>query len=194
MPTVTVADRVANYERNSRRHSFISIAPNGWRYGGDWEIGNSYRRKVPYPGAYQGDLLRRIAALFPDKQRVLHLFSGMVDLSVLPGDTLDTRPELAPTWCVDAETCEGVPLEVYDLVVADPPYDLEAAAKYGTPMPSRNKVMLNALPRLSSGAHVVWLDIRKPMWNKEVFTIEGSIGVTGSTNHRSRHLWIWRRR
>jgi hypothetical protein len=191
---LTPPERVANYERDRRRHSFNSIAPSGRRFGGDWEIGNNYSKRVVYYGAYHGDLLRRIAALFPEKQRVLHLFSGMVDLGVLPGDTLDIRPELNPTWCVNAETCEGVPLEVYDLVVADPAYDLEAAAKYGTPMPSRNKVMLQALPRLSSGAHVVWVDIRKPMYRKAVFMLEGSIGVTGSTNHRCRHLWIWRRR
>jgi hypothetical protein len=69
--------------------------------------------------------LRRLRALFPDKQRPLHLFSGKVDLVALPGDTVDINAELAPTaptYVDDAQRLEGVPLDQYDLVLADPPY------------------------------------------------------------------------
>ena len=48
------------------------------------------------------------------------MFAGKVDLSVLPGDTLDIHPELHPTYCCTAETMQDVPLDLYDLVVADP--------------------------------------------------------------------------
>ena len=64
----------------------------------------------PRNGGLQGNYLKHIAALFPDRRRVLHLFAGKVDLAAFPGDTLDIRPELEPTWCCNAETCDGVPL------------------------------------------------------------------------------------
>ena len=50
-------------------------------------------------------------ALFPDKLRVLHLFSGQVDLAAFPGDTVDINPALNPTYVDDAQTLTNVPLD-----------------------------------------------------------------------------------
>ena len=122
--TLTWPERIESYRR------LIGVpylsSENGWTYG-TWFIGNSYQKKTDYYGAYQGNFLKRIAALFPDRKRVLHLFAGKVDLAGFPGDTLDIRPELEPTYCVNAETCEGVPLHQYDFVLADPPYSASDA-------------------------------------------------------------------
>ena len=74
-------------------------------------MGNDYRVKTGYYGGYPAGYLRRIRALFPDKQRVLHLFSGKVDLTALPGDTVDINPSLNPTYVDDAQTLRHVPLE-----------------------------------------------------------------------------------
>jgi len=38
-----------------------------------------------------------------------------------PRETLDIRTDLTPTYCVNAETCEG-PLVIYDFILTDPPY------------------------------------------------------------------------
>jgi hypothetical protein len=84
-------------------------------------MGNSYQKRDAYYGAFQGNFLRRIAALFPDRRHVLRVFAGRVDLAAFPGDTLDCNPALAPTWCCNAETCDGVPLHQYDFALADPP-------------------------------------------------------------------------
>ena len=130
----------------------------------------------------------------PDKTRVVHLFAGKVDLSILRGDTLDIRPELDPTFCVDAETCPGAPLEQYDLVVADPPYSAEDAAHYGTPMVNRDRVMRTLAERLAPGCYVVWLDQVLPRYRKAVLAREASIGVSRSTGHRNRCVDIFRRR
>ena len=46
-----------------------------------WIMGNDYRVKSAYYGGYPAGYLRRIRALFPDKRRVLHLFSGKVEVS-----------------------------------------------------------------------------------------------------------------
>lgn len=152
-----------------------------------------FKRNADYHGAYPGDYLRRVGSLFPDRHRILHLFSGKVDLRRMPGDTLDILPERNPTYCVDAETCEGVPLELYDLVVADPPYTPADAAKYGnTPMVVPGRVM-RALERLPSGAYVVWLDEREPVVTKTVFIHEALIGLSTSAGHRCRQISVFRR-
>ena len=63
---------------------------NNW-ITGVWFMGNSYQKRDAYYGAFQGNFLKRIAALFPDRRRTLHLFAGRVDLTAFPGDTLDRR-------------------------------------------------------------------------------------------------------
>jgi 16S rRNA G966 N2-methylase RsmD len=113
-------------------------------------------------------------------------------LAVLPGDTVDINPELSPTYVDDAQTLERVPLETYDLVLADPPYSIEDAERYQTTMVKRNSVM-RALQRLSPGAHVVWLDQVLPLYRKDSFTQEAVIGMVKSTNHRFRVVTIFRR-
>ena len=165
----------------------------GWAFG-VWVLGNNYKAKLGYHGEYPPGYLPRIASLFPDKRRGLHLFSGKVDLATLPGATCDLRTDLVPPpdYCADAQTLEGVPIEDYDLVVADPPYSGEDAAHYGTPMINRNLVM-RALQRLRPGAHVVWLDCVMPMYRSDVFKQEAVIGIQRSTNHRFRCCVIFRR-
>jgi hypothetical protein len=189
---LTWPERIAHYETvMPHRHAYLTAWPDGWVTGA-WSIGNSYRKRNDYYGGYQGDYLKRIAALFPDKRRVLHAFAGMVDTGVLPGDTVDLRADLNPTFVADCQTFDGVPLESYDLVVADPPYGPTHAARYGVPMPDRAKVM-RALQRLRTDAHVVWLDQVSPMYQSECFRKEAMILVSGSTNHQFRAVLVFRR-
>jgi hypothetical protein len=165
---------------------------NDW-ITGVWFMGNSYQKRDAYYGAYQGNFLRRIAALFPDRRRVLHLFAGRVDLTAFPGDTLDLNPALAPTYCRDAETCADVPLHQYDFVLADPPYSTSDAERYGQCMVNRNKVVRTLSGGLPKGAFIVWLDQVLPMYRKVELKIEAVIGIVGSTNHRFRVLTVFRR-
>jgi hypothetical protein len=72
-------------------------------------LGNSYAKRTDIYGGFQGNLLRRLAALFPDRCKVLHLFAGQVDLTVLPGDTLDCRSELGTTYCVTQRPVRACP-------------------------------------------------------------------------------------
>ena len=64
----------------------------------------------------------------------MHLFSGKVDTTEFPGDTLDINPERNPTYVADAHSLVRVPIEDYDLILADPPYSAEDADHYGTPL------------------------------------------------------------
>jgi len=184
-------ERIANYVRETGFPRSLFIADDG-RVVGTWIMGNDYRVNSGYYGGYPAGYLRRIRALFPDKRRVLHLFSGRVDLRALPGDTVDINAGLSPTFVDDAQTLERVPVETYDLVLADPPYSIEDAERYQTTMVKRNAVM-RALQRLSAGAHVVWLDQVLPMYRKDKFEQEAVIGMWKSTNHRFRGITIFRR-
>lgn len=183
--------RIENYARVTGFPKCLFIGEDG-RVVGTWIMGNDYRVKSSYYGGYPAGYLRRVRALFPDKQNVLHLFSGKVDLSEFPGDTVDINAELSPTYVDDAQSLESVPLENYDLVLADPPYSVEDCDHYGTSMVKRNRVM-RALQRLKPGAHVVWLDQVLPMYRKDIFTPEAVIGMWKSTNHRFRGITIFRR-
>jgi hypothetical protein len=185
-------DRISNYARETGFPECLFIGPDG-RVVGTWIMGNDYRVRSEYYGGYPAGYLRRIRALFPDKKCVLHLFSGRVDLTAFPGDTVDTNQDLRPTYVDDAQTLHRVPLENYDLVLADPPYSVEDANHYQTTMVKRNVVM-RALQRLPQEAHVVWLDQVLPMYRKDAFEQEGVIGMVKSTNHRFRVITIFRRR
>jgi hypothetical protein len=184
-------DRIANYVRQTGFPRSLFLSEDG-RVVGTWIMGNNYQVKSTYYGGYPAGYLKRVRALFPDKERTLHLFSGKVDLETFPGDTVDINSEMNPTYVDDAQTLGKVPLEIYDLVLADPPYSIEDAERYQTTMVKRNIVM-HALQRLSPRTHVVWLDQVLPMYRKDTFALEATIGMWKSTNHRFRGITIFRR-
>jgi hypothetical protein len=113
-------DRIANYVRETKFPRSLFTSEDN-RVVGTWIMGNDYRVKTGYYGGYPAGYLRRVRSLFPEKKRALHIFSGRVDLDALPGDTVDINPDLNPTYVDDAQTLLRVPLEAYDLVLADPP-------------------------------------------------------------------------
>ena len=184
-------DRIENYVRETRFPRSLFLSEDG-RVVGTWIMGNDYRVQSGYYGGYPAGYLRRVRALFRDKRQILHLFSGKVDLSALPGDTVDVNAALSPTYVDDAQTLEAVPLHRYDLVLADPPYSVEDAERYGTTMVKRNAV-LRALHRMSAGSHLVWLDQVLPMYRKDAWAVEAVIGMVKSTNHRFRVMSVFRR-
>jgi hypothetical protein len=187
-----LSERIANYHRVTGFPESLFIGGDG-RCVGTWIMGNDYRVKSAYYGGYPAGYLRRVKALFPDKTTVLHLFSGRVDKTVMPGETVDVNTELAPDYVDDAQTLKSVPLEKYDLVMADPPYSVEDCERYQTTMVKRNKVMAALGERLADGCHVVWLDQVLPMYRKDQFKIEAVIGMVKSTNHRFRVVTIFKR-
>ena len=197
----TWKDRIHNYTKETGYPNALFIEDGcqnslflaaDSRVVGTWILGNNYQVKSEYYGGYPNTYLKRIKALFPDKKKTLHLFSGKVDTEVFPGDTVDINPDNNATYVDDAQTLLNVPLEEYDLVLADPPYSVEDCDHYKTTMVKRN-VVLRALQRLPPGSHVVWLDQCLPMWRKEFFSLEAVIGVVRSSNHRFCVITIFRR-
>ena len=189
---MTIEERIDSYKQLGYPNGLF-VAADG-RLIGMWIMGNNYRVKSSYYGGYPHGYLKRIKSLFPDKRSVLHLFSGMVDTDTMPGDTVDMLPELNPTYVDDAQTLDKVPVREYDLILADPPYSVEDAKHYGTPMISRNKVMKALGNKAISGTHVVWLDQVLPMYRKAEWDLVGLIGMVKSTNHRYRLITIFERK
>jgi hypothetical protein len=189
--TMTWPERIAHYRKVIDRSAYMGFE-DGWAFGA-WFLGNSWAVESGYYGGYPQGYMKRVKALFPDKVNVLHLFGGHVDTTIIPGDTCDVNPCLSLTFVADAHTLEGVPVESYDLILADPPYSAEDADHYGTPCVNRNKVVRALSARMQPGAHLAWLDQAQPMYRKDELKPEAAIGVTRSTNHRYRSLMIWRR-
>lgn len=187
---MTLQDRIESYVRTTRYPRSLFLSEDG-RIVGTWIMGNAYGVKSGYYGGYPAGYLARIKALFPDKDRVLHLFSGCVDQSVLPGDTIDVNPQQNPTYLRDAHDLSGLPLSQYDLVLADPPYSIEDAERYQTSMVKRNVILRELAKGLLPGTHVVWLDQVLPMYRKDEWRIDGVIGMVKSTNHRFRVVTIF---
>jgi len=185
-------ERIDAYTEATGFPKSLFVSEDG-RVVGTWIMGQDYRVRSGYYGGYPAGYLRRIKGLFPDKQNVLHLFSGRVDQSVLGGDTVDINADLEPTYVDDAQTLLNVPLEDYDLVLCDPPYSVEDAEHYKTTLVKRNLVM-RALNRTRPGTHIVWLDQVLPMYRKIDFAVDAVIGMVKSTNHRFRVVTVFSRR
>ena len=183
-------DRIESYKKITGFPEALFIGADG-RAVGTWILGNDYRVKSTYYGGYPAGYLKRIKSLFPDKQNVLHLFSGKVDTAVFPGKTVDINAENNPDYIDDAQKLEKVPLEEFDLVLADPPYSVEDCDHYQTSMIKRNVVLKALGQRLPSGSHVVWLDQVLPMFSKKYFKIVAVIGMVKSTNHRFRVITVF---
>lgn len=186
-----------NWQQRIDNYHDVTGFPRSLFLGGDercsgiWIMGNDYRVKSEYYGGYPAGYLKRVKALFPDKHKVLHLFSGKVDTSAMPGLTVDSNAELKPDFVDNAESLTSVPLEHFDLVMADPPYSAEDCEHYGVRMVNRNKVMQTLGARLNPGCHVVWLDQVLPMYRKVDFRVEAHIGMVKSTNHRFRVVTVF---
>lgn len=192
---MTLQDRINNYHKETGFPESLFISGDG-RCVGIWIMGNDYRVKSEYYGGYPAGYLRRVRALFPDKLEstcLLHLFSGRVDTEAMPGETVDINPETNPDYVADAHTLENVPVEKYDLILADPPYSTEDCEHYGTPMVNRNRVLKLLGERMHEGAYLVWLDQVLPMYRKDQFSTQAHIGMVKSTNHRFRVVTIFKK-
>lgn len=190
---MTLQERVDNYHKVTGFPTSMMVGGDG-RISGMWIMGNNYQRTANYYGAYPHGYLKRVKSLFPDRSKVLHLFSGRIETREFPGDTVDINPDLNPTFVDDAQSLDSVPVEKYDIILADPPYSIEDAERYKTTMIKRNKVMAALGRRCLPGTVVVFLDQVLPMYCKAEWNIIGVIGMVKSTNHRFRVVTIFQRR
>lgn len=183
-----------------------------------WMIGACYKNPsrnpdgTPFYGSYPYGYLERIHAMFPDARKVLHAFSGGLTLQAARDAWTDNvqqsvfdwqqcelelvdihGPEQGryPTWqgdvCAMPEDWHGR----FDLILADPPYSKEDAAKYDTPMVSRREVIASLYNVAAPGGNLVWLDQVWPQHRKAQWKTWGTIGLVRSTNHRVRMVSLF---
>lgn len=179
---------------------------------GTWCIGAAYKNPNPLYGAHPRGYLERVHCMFPEKRRVLHVFSGGMTAEhaaacawpkvlqrKLAGDSSAGRelqmelvdlkgPEEGrhPTWQGDATAMPEEWAGRFDLILADPPYSAEDAKRYGVKMPTVSRVMRELHRVAAPGCDLVWLDQRWPMHSKTQWKCWGHVGLVRSTNHRMR--------
>lgn len=195
---MTLAERAAAYARTFPGRPPLQLVEEGGGPAlyGVWVMGNDYRLRSTFYGAYPHGYLPRVMALFPEfveprfPGHVLHLFSG----SLPPGNY---------ERCDEVQDAE-LPVSVYELpnivlnyrprlILADPPYSAADAEKYGTAMVNRGRVFRTLAQVTDHGAFVVWLDTTWPMHRKDQWRTVGRITLVRSTNHRVRLVSIFER-
>ena len=160
-----------------------------WLYG-IWMIGNDYRNKTSFYGAYPARYLDRVMSIFPDASRILHLFSGSLPKGNYVRFDLVQEADIQG----DAHKLSNYfPPNRFDLILADPPYSEQDANRYGTPMINRNIVVKECYKILSPSGYLVWLDCVLPMYSKSQYSLIGTIGLIRSTNHRFRVVSIFKK-
>ena len=195
MRDYTMAERAELYEQAEPGKKWPAsvpwVGPDGRIYG-MWILGQDYRNRSPLYGAYPPNYVMRVEALFPDRDRVLHLFSG--SLPVGSYTRFDIREDAECDVRGDAHqlSTHFRPGE-FDFVMADPPYSCSDADRYGTPWIQRNKVVKEVCKVLRPGGFLVWLDQVLPMYRKDTLNLQGVIGLVRSTNHRFRVVTIFER-
>jgi hypothetical protein len=193
---MTLRERVerfnATYAKWPAAHLTVSQEQGRDVCYGIWVIGNDYRNKSSYYGAYPRGYLERISALFPDVggPRLLHAFSG----GLAAGDYVrcDSH-QPSELHCSVYELPKLVSEPRFSLVMADPPYSLYDAKRYGTSSVDRGLATYCLAQITQIGGYLVWLDTTWPMHSKTEWVTVGRIPVIRSTNHRVRLCSIFER-
>lgn len=201
---ITLEQRCENYQKTFPKFPAPYVGLDN-RLQSIWILGNDYRNKTDYYGAYPPNYLKRMYALFPDiihdvRTDVLHLFSGSLQKDDLEVDCkqylfdIQTNDLVKPDFIGNAEELSKVfYTDYFDLIFADPPYSQEDAEHYGFSLISRNKVVKECYKILKANGFLVWLDQVLPMYRKDEFRIIGVIGLIRSTNHRFRVATIFQK-
>jgi hypothetical protein len=198
---MTLADRAHAYALSEHGiaspASHLQLVTEGGRdvaYG-RWLIGNDYKARTAYYGAYPPRFLARVAALFPDVQgrdQVLHVFSGSLPAGEYT--RCDVNPENGAELVCDVLKLPRLVPRCWRLVIADPPYSAADATFYGTRMVDRRKVLAALADIVVAGGHLAWLDQVWPMHRGDQWATVARIAITRATNHRVRDLTIFQRR
>ena len=197
-PRLDPAGRAAAYARAFPQFPGSHFHAAGRTQQALWVLGNNYRG-TGYYGAYPGGLLRRLWALYPDAARAVHVCSGS-----LPPQTRGVRVDLRhaipvgdgvvrPDVVGDVQALPFVD-GAFDLALADIPYGARHAERYGTPMPSRRRVVAAVRRALAARGQLSWLDTKLPMYRKDQWLLWGLVVVVVSTNHDVRLLSLFERR
>jgi hypothetical protein len=210
----TMRDRAAGYAAAFPQFPDSHFMVSDRWISATWILGNNYKSiskrgpdDKPFYGAYPPSYMRRIWSLFPDARRVIHLFSGSLTAEAAASpypDTvvarIDSRADRNPDLVRDAElfTDIGERSEAFpvvrgdwDLILADPPYSICDAERYGVPLCNKKKVLEQCHLALRPGGILCWMDQSLPMYAKRFWKMVGVITMIRSTNHRVRAVFLF---
>lgn len=194
---MTLSDRAAAYNLAHpdwpAGHLYVSKEQGRRVLYGTWVIGNDYRNKSTFYGAYPRGYLDRLAYVFPAAHQsgnILHCFSG-----ALPVGNYTRLDAVQPAELQGkvSDILTLTPKRDFDLIIADPPYSEDDAAKYGVPMLDRGRATRALADVVPVGGYMVWLDTVWPMHSKTRWVTVGRITVIRSTNPRVRLCSIFER-
>ena len=183
------------YERASLfTRAFPKLAPLQYhdeQITGMWFLGGA--RHSNYYGSYHQNYLDRISSIFPDANKIVHLFPG----SLPPGNYtrvgFDGTGEFQPDIKGDAEKLSSFLPFKPDLIYADPPYSVEDAEHYKTGLINRPRVVDECGQVLQPNGYLVWLDQVLPVFSNKTLNLVGLIGSVRSTGNRFRAISIFRK-
>lgn len=166
-----------------------------------WVLGNDYRNKTEFYGAYPPSYLERAMALFPEMQasETLHAFSGALPSGEYFRLDLDLKDEYRPEMRGNVKDARALvdrvlsPHHTFQMIYADPPYSEADAKQYGTAMVNRRLATAALAEVTRVGGYLAWLDTVWPIHRKTQWVTVGRILVQRSTNHRVRVLTIFER-
>jgi|TARA_E500000318_G_scaffold87026_2_gene83859 hypothetical protein len=195
--TMNNKERVENYNNWLGTTGLFLDESN--RIHGTVYLGNNYAKQNDYYGGYQGNYLKRIRNIFPDKQNILHLYAGQAVVDDLQGIKADINPQNNDTVYADARSLSEYFQQEFDLIVADPPYGTDRLREYqnlyNCPAENLNikKVFREMYKVTKPNAHIVWLDWARPFYRNIEWKETGAILYRGSTGHKDRSISIYER-
>lgn len=202
LASLTIADRVEAFKRAYAQW------PASWPWlvqeqgrvvlYATWLLGNDYRNKTAFYGAYPPGFLARVLALFPDatdERRVLHAFSGSLPMGPYRRCDVKAWPNTSggPEFLSSVYSLPSLVTSPFELILADPPYSAADAAHYESGMVDRRRGIAALAQVTRVGGHLVWLDTVWPMHRKREWQTVGRITIVRSTNHRIRMATIFER-
>jgi hypothetical protein len=160
------------------------------------------RPKIKYYGAYPAGFLHRARELLgiTINDSLLHVCGGMARQYTMRGfgpndKTLDINKELNPDLCWDL-TQFDIPVDPHPwpAILADPPYSVEDAVKYGTASsyPEPSKLLTNCINAVRVGGRVGFLHYIWPRPPKNARSV-ACIGVIVGFGNRMRCYSVFER-
>lgn len=213
---LTLQDRIDLYHAtfpNLPLPMMVIPTKDGGKITGAWEIGHLYAGSRYY-GSYPGNMLQRVCAMFPDlgfskgetHKQPLHMFSGSLPRgSYLRFDGREFTPQervdnAAITGDAEnaAEIIRAHPLwkdHKFYGILADPPYSLPDAIKYGYPkLVNYKKVLGECYKLLEPGGWYLHFATRPPIHCGKYWIMRLFLGIGVGSNKLIRGLWGYEKR
>lgn len=189
---ITIQDRALFYNEAFPQYPDSHFKISDRWISATWITGNNYKGSGYY-GSYPPGYIKRVYSMYPNSERILHLFSGSlvgenIKHSIAEVKTLDMNAHLNPDYVANAENFD---YGKFDVIFADPPYSKQDAENYGYCLCNKKKVLKQCHKALKSGGHLLWMDQSIPMYSKKNWKWVGVISMYRSTNHRIRGVMIF---